>query len=604
MIKQSSIKVFLACLGAMTLSATAQEAPPVVEEKPTSVLFPEEGPAPFFPVEEEPQEVIEEGPLEDADPENDIIVGELPEADPATFGLLTVANGGFPRDMWQGLSAQRRAKLFKALSLPSRSPVMAALERKLLLSEADLPAGMEKDNNFLAHRIQKITEKGDLRDLTAFLQLLPEGHFEVSVENADTLLMAGDLSGACELTHRAIEQNAQGDDFWLKMLSYCRVLEGDREGARLGLDMLSEKGSDDYVYFDLLNRLLDGDEDQAFLVSSGFGQLDALKYSLLTTLEQPVSADMLDSSVPSMLYALATNPALTPEIRLEAGVKAYEKGTFSVENMRNIYNVQEYDETEYEEAVTFAEDNETTAADVLLYQAAIRQIDDHKKAEILKVIWERAGRRGDLPRTALFNEEVLSSLRPSVGLLPHAAHITRALLLAGNFDQSRVWYEFIRSQAVFGNANGTRALVDVWPLMVIAGGEDQIPWSLPVLDLWWNGQMVLAPGNRDQKATLFYALAEALGREVPEDMWRELVGEGQEDTIRPMPLALWRALIRSAKGDRFGETVMLSLMALGEGGPASLDVGGLSAVVRALRSIGLEKEARQVALEALSARGF
>lgn len=594
---------YFVLLGLMTLSANAQqvaeEETPVAVEKPKPLLFPEEGPAPYFPVEEEPEMVVEDLPGEETDPESEIVIGDLPEVDPATFGLL--GEGGFPRTMWQGTGYARLERLLRALHLPSRSPVMAGLEKKLLLSEAALPT-VGSGDNFLALRIGKMTERGNLEDLTAFLQLLPEGTLTVSQDNTDILLMAGDLSGACALTLRAIEQGVEGSDFWLKMLSYCRALEGNREGARLGLDMLSEKGSDDFVYFDLLGRLLDGSEGQTSMSTRGFGRLDALKYSLLTTLEQPLEADMLDEGSLSVLYALATNPALSADLRLEAGVKAYEMGTFSIENMRALYNVQEFADTEYQDAIGFADNNEAATADVLLYQAAARQVDDQQKAEILKTIWERA--KNDLPREAVFNEETLASLAPSMELLSHAAHITRGLLLAGNFEQSRVWYEFIRSQAVLGDAVATRALVDVWPLMVIAGGEDQVPWSRPVLDLWWNGQMVLAPESRDQKATLFYALAEALGREVPEDMWRELVGQNQNKAIRPMPLALWRALIRSAKGDRFGETVMLCLMALGEEGPGSLDAAGLSAVVRALRTIGLDKEARAVALEALSARNF
>jgi len=50
--------------------------------------------------------------------------------------------------------------------------------------------------------------------------------------------------------------------------------------------------------------------------------------------------------------------------------------------------------------------------------------------------------------------------------------------------------------------------------------------------------------------------------------------------------------------------VLLSLISMGQNGPGSLDASGISAVVRALRSFGLEEEARRVALEALVANDF
>jgi hypothetical protein len=52
-----------------------------------------------------------------------------------------------------------------------------------------------------------------------------------------------------------------------------------------------------------------------------------------------------------------------------------------------------------------------------------------------------------------------------------------------------------------------------------------------------------------------------------------------------------------------GETVLLSLIALGPGGTSTYHPLMVSAVIDALRVIGLEKEARAIALEAAVAAG-
>jgi hypothetical protein len=62
-------------------------------------------------------------------------------------------------------------------------------------------------------------------------------------------------------------------------------------------------------------------------------------------------------------------------------------------------------------------------------------------------------------------------------------------------------------------------------------------------------------------------------------------------------LALAAAVDRLA----VGEAALLAVLATGEGGPARLDADSLDRVIRALRAIGLERDARRFAAEALLA---
>ncbi len=199
----------------------------------------------------------------------------------------------------------------------------------------------------------------------------------------------------------------------------------------------------------------------------------------------------------------------------------------------------------------------------------------------------------------------MRSLDPAENLLFHARHITRALMLAGNHRKAGAWYDFVRTTAFTGNADATQALVDIWPMMLVSGQNDEIPWSKEILDLWWNGQMTLPPAQRMAKAALFYALAEALGYTVPDVMWQELVRPQTMENSHSIPVAVWRDLIKAARQEKQGETLVLGLLASsGDGGPSSLDATGASAVIRALRAAGLEVEAHGLALEILANNGF
>ena len=77
----------------------------------------------------------------------------------------------------------------------------------------------------------------------------------------------------------------------------------------------------------------------------------------------------------------------------------------------------------------------------------------------------------------------------------------------------------------------------------------------------------------------------------------------QTSTVMPQP-AIWRSLEKAASGSRIGETVLLSLLAIGQAGPLQANPIVLRKVLISLRKIGMEKEARALALEAAIASGL
>ncbi len=63
-------------------------------------------------------------------------------------------------------------------------------------------------------------------------------------------------------------------------------------------------------------------------------------------------------------------------------------------------------------------------------------------------------------------------------------------------------------------------------------------------------------------------------------------------------------MIKAVGDNKPAEAVLLSLIAMGQDGPGSIDASGLSTIIRLLRSVGLEEEAKRVAIEALVANDF
>ncbi len=653
------------------------------DQRPRSILFPQGEPGPYIPPKNDIGQSLDEVSAAVAETtgknNNDILdVGgteietlEIIEVIPAEKGLLDVETGGFPVDLWAGSDRKRIENLLSVLNVPNKSPLLAGVTKKLLLSAVAIPKKslsplspsmplkdiiepekdsivtdvmpaedlkeempnesileqdiatdqtidqtMDKDDlsdslaDFLALRIKKIGQMGDLKTLSAFLNILPPESYTGSQEISDLMLMAGNISTACLLARQAVDDDDPAQ-YWLKLLAYCQAMEGNHEEAALTVEYLMEVGNTDFVFFDLINKLSESEEtsgEQAG-ISSGLGQLDALTYSLLSVLEQPIGGQIFDKAAPLVLYALSGNANVHKDDRVRAAAQSYSLASFPVEKLIPLYNTMNFSDDEYENAIEIARVDETYMGDILLYKSAAKQIDMQKKAEILKVIWERAIGTRDLPRAALLNAKTVRSLEPREDLLFHAHHITRALMLIGDYKKAQEWFNFVRSAAYNGHVDGTRALIDIWPMMIISNQDSDIPWTKEILDLWWNGQMVLSPEKRLEKASLFYSVAEALGYLVAEEKWQKLVGPLNQENSRPIPVAVWRELIKSVAAGKKGETLLLSLIASNGtnrilGGISDLDPTGASAIIRAFRAVGLEEDAHKLALEILANNGF
>jgi hypothetical protein len=179
----------------------------------------------------------------------------------------------------------------------------------------------------------------------------------------------------------------------------------------------------------------------------------------------------------------------------------------------------------------------------------------------------------------------------------------------------------------------------------LAGSSQTLDWGPIHLANWW--KQARKDDGANDKAALLYSLFDALGENVPREAWDALLEGPQRITIAMPNPALWHSLneatkaVRLAQGEpleetssieqetallerqttqvvsavpaafleptapaRIGEIVLLSLIALGEGGPGQAEPIVLSKVMESLNVVGLENEVRALALEAAVAAGL
>ena len=535
-----------------------------------------------------------------------ISVDPLAAIDPSAVGLLGDDDGGFGVDMWSGTPRSVVERLLPRLPVGGKSPVLRSLRRRLLLTSAAVPEGEASGPGLLGLRLEKLAAAGDLSALVGLLERVSgnAGDAAVSRARADALLLVGDLAGACGEARAAVRISQ--DAYWLKVTAFCRVLEGDAAGASLAVELLLEEGEDDQVFFALMNRLLAGDigDDATPLEIGELITLTPLDLGMFRAARQSVPLGAIVNAPPLILRAIATTPATSINTRLQAADAALGMGAIDAELLSQIFAALDFTDGERDNALVIANADLGAKADALLHQMVLQRTDPLEQAELLGAAWRLARRNGNYAIMAQVNLSAARAIEPSPALVASAAEISRALLLAGDLERVFGWYAVARAKASDGDLDATRALLDMWPLLQITDPEHTLPWSEQILDLWWQGQTALPPRQRVARGRLLFALLEAMGQEVPDSFWSRLYSGPLVDAALAPNMAIWRGMVAAANAGRRGETVLMVLLAVGDEGVSRASPTVLGSAVASLRSVGLEREARALALEAALARGL
>ena len=103
---------------------------------------------------------------------------------------------------------------------------------------------------------------------------------------------------------------------------------------------------------------------------------------------------------------------------------------------------------------------------------------------------------------------------------------------------------------------------------------------------------------------MYLDILELFAEPVPDKLWADALALGQVPRFGLSNQVIERNLGRAADAGLVGETIALSLAALGEEGPGLASTETLVSVLTALQKIGLTEDARQLALEAAITRNL
>ncbi len=522
-----------------------------------------------------------------------IEVDRLEELNPETIGILDPGADGLGPEMWAGTPRHVVEALLPHISGTLASPTLRGLARRLLLSSSAPPARRQasdsRKGSLLNLRAGRLAALGEMAGLAELLRVVPRRFHDdaLSRRRAEALFLTGRTQQACQVVQRALE-NSQAR-YWEKALAVCQVATDARQQASLTATLLRETGGADGSGFLRVFDALDaGNADSLDLET-----LEPLSVALLLAGGAAPPEGAWRSGGMAVALALAEDGSAPLPQRLRAAELAASRGALPPEKLRSLYMAHEAGD-----AATDPDGAPDALARAGLYQAVRQAATQAERVDGLRRLFEATP-----PRLYLAMSRVaapfLVNVEPRAGLAGFAALAGRALYAADRREAADRWLTMAQEESII-NPEAAAAVTALWPYARLSGAAE-----VPVnggLAAWRSAHAAPEP-EVARRESLLRAAFQALG-ERDERVWIEIAADAPLPA-RPMPAAARVYALREAgEAGRVGEVVLLALVTLGESGLGACHPMLLGTALAALSQVGLEAEARRLAVEAALVNGI
>jgi len=514
--------------------------------------------------------------------DDDIHAAPLPPADPSWLGTLGPADGALPHEMWGGTP---RALVAAGLPLlrPSTSPVLQDLARRLLLSDATAPQGQDAPGqpSLPEQRVDRLLALGRL-DGAALIDALPQANASEAFDrdSVELRFAANNSDAACKL----VQQDAARyrNTWWDRAIIACQALSGAYDQAALGLSVMRERKVAPDPVFDALIDTIDGQRQKLDKLPDP----TPLRMALLAAAKLPLPPDAQANASPAALEVWATSDKVAVLQRLPAAERAEALGALPPDALGLLYASVEAKPEEQQAALKSGKLPDDARGRAILYAAARNDAPATRIAALTPLLAD-AKRRGAFVNVARLVAPLIVELQPSPAVQGFAGDAARVLLATGQNDQAAAWVEL-------ANAPELRIVA----AMARPGVEDKAPSLTDAAASLAARDASAAPRQLD----LLTALLSALG-ETPEGVAVATLLQPLHQGMVP-PAALWRDQQQAAVAGRIGETVLTSLILATAGDRLSPEPIILAQVIGGLKAVGLEADARALAVEAALGAGI
>ena len=516
-------------------------------------------------------------------------------------GTLTPDSGGLRTDLWQGTPGPIALRLLALLPAAPDSQGMRGLQRRMLLSSGPAPADLPGEGVMLAARAERLLAMGALDELLALASAVPDRTDDPALARAfaEAALALGQDTVACG--YRDAVASRADDRFWVKLGVVCDLWRGDSAKAELGMRLLGEIGEQDPLLQEFVQAAVAGRAGGPDRLAGA----EPLHLAAARIVKMPIDPDVAAIESLPVLVALSRGIGDPPfAARLAAAERAERAGAVSAQALIALYAEVAVEAGPVDGALRVAEADQTAYARALLWRTAEVNGDSGQRARVIRTALELAEDGPSWRQTARLFAPLIRRLTIDPAAEPLAPDAIRILVAAGEPAAARPWLEWLRVRAEGGNPEARTLVRRLWVVARIGGGDLLAPYREAAVAAWWDDLRDTSPEEASNLGGAALTLLDALGAPIGVDAWRGLAAAPSTNPYEAPTAAFRNGVSAGAEAGRLAEPVALAAAGFGAVPLDDLDPTAVAGVVRALRRLGLEDDARRLAGEAAVAYGL
>ena len=489
------------------------------------------------------------------------------------IGILSEASGGFPADSFGALDGAFLRQIIERTSGPIASRWGTIMARRLLASRTNTPTGVN-GADWTAERAWLLLRMGDSVVARNLVQQVDGADYTKRLHEVamQAYLANGDLAGMCPITESGVRLVNNGR--WKMTRAICASLAGEQGSATAFINQGRYQGWVRGVDYLLAEKAVGAGINGRGSVKIEWENVEGMKpwrfgFSAAVGLEPP---ERLFANTGRQVDGWRVQlPMFTPTVRAKYASNAAALGILSNRNMVDLY-AQVLDDPDAPDAVRARAEN--------LGNAYIASGEDDKVAAMTS-LWTTAAAGADYHASLVMTARAAALIVPDADHQAEADRLISSMLTAGLDRSAARWIDVV--------ADGSLG----WALVTLAAPGRVAPADYNSLDDFFGNDESID----GHKSRLLLAGLSGLGR-IETDARREFASDLKVNISRQTP---WSKAITAAAGrGEQGTVALMAMAALQAPSWSAVPTHHLYHIVRSLRQVGLEAEARMIAAEAVT----
>jgi hypothetical protein len=487
----------------------------------------------------------------------------------ASVGPVGVDGGGLTPRAFGNADGRYLESLMRNLDTPIASRWLAIALRRALVSRVDTPRGVN-GADFAAERAWLLLRLGESVSARSVVQSVDgidytPKLYEIAMQ---AMLATADPGGLCPVAEGGA--TLRRERAWVLALAICTGLSGEPHKAQTLIASARKSGLASGIDLLLAQKVAGTGArgQQAVTIEwDNVDRLTAWRYGLATATGVEIPEALFATVAPNVQAWRALSPALTARVRAAAAEQAAVRGVFSNAALVDLYGAIDAEDDQSLAESGIARDLRTayTAADLQGRLDALTQLWDEPKTPDTRfarlILTARAAARIPAGTEGADSDRLVA-----------------AMLTAGLDRAAMRWQPAVRAGS------------DAWAMLALA---DPAPVSLSYSDV----NRYQGTGDATLKRRMFFAGMAGLGRLSADDIER---GARSLDVAIGTRNAWTRAIAHASQAREPGTVLVLAGIGMQTRLWQGVPPEALYQIVTALRTVGLEAEARMIAAEALA----